>query len=249
MIRINCDIGERDIDHPVDLELMEHIDIANIACGGHAGDDDTVRVFVGLARKKGVDISAHLSYPDKANFGRSSMKIPMNVLRASLDSQIAMLPDVSMVKFHGGLYNDSCHDPVLAESLADWLVRQKISVILAPGSSHMARAARKRGIRVLAEAFAERRYQYWPDENRLALMSRACDHASIHDPEEALIHSASMVCDGLVHAMVEQLEGNILWEKIPITCETLCVHSDSSISLTLAKRLFELNRNGWNRDV
>lgn len=249
MIRINCDIGERDIDHPVDLALMEHIDIANIACGGHAGDRETVRAFTGLANKHGVEISAHLSYPDKKGFGRVSMDIPMDALASSLDDQLAMLPDASMVKFHGGLYNDSCHDQSLAQRLADWLVRHHITVILAPAGSHMAREARARGIRVLAEAFAERRYQYWPDENRLALMSRSYDHASIHDTDEAISHASNMVCDGFVHAMIEHCEGAILWKKIPITCETLCVHSDSSISLDLASRLSELNRNGWGRHV
>lgn len=249
MIRINCDIGERGKDHPVDLELMEHIHIANIACGGHAGDEETVRVFVGLAQKKGVEVSAHLSYPDIEHFGRASMDISMETLIDSLDMQMAMIPHASMVKFHGGLYNDSCKDPILAGHLAGFLVRHHIPVILAPQASHMAFAAREKGIRVLAEAFAERRYQYWPGENRLALMGRAYENASIHDMDEAVSHASSIICDGSVHAMIEQPGGTVVWKKVPVKCETLCVHSDSDISLALVRRLSQLIRNGWGRNV
>lgn len=249
MIRINCDIGERGMNHPVDLALMDHIDIANLACGGHAGDRDSVRTFLSLAGKKKVEVSAHLSYPDKDNFGRLSMVMPKDDLKEALDEQIALMPDASMVKFHGGLYNDSSADPALAKDLADWLVRHHISVILAPEGSAMAKAARNKGITVLAEAFAERRYQYWPDENRLALMNRAHDLACIHDPDEAIFHATTMVRDGCVHAMVDHGTGTFISKQVAIACDTLCVHSDSSISLPLAQRLAALNQNGWKHDL
>ena len=113
-MKINCDIGERG-EHPVDLELMELIDIANIACGGHAGDLKTVNLFRKLAEDHGVSISAHLSYPDKENFGRKSLDISASDLKKSLSEQYSLLDDVKTVKLHGALYNDCWLNEELAE--------------------------------------------------------------------------------------------------------------------------------------
>ena len=74
-MKVNCDIGERGADHPVDRQLMELIDIANIACGGHAGDETSIHAFCQLAEQHGVTVTAHLSYPDRENFGRRSLDI------------------------------------------------------------------------------------------------------------------------------------------------------------------------------
>ena len=82
---INCDIGERGSQHPTDLELMNHIGMANIACGGHAGDEESIAVFSRIAKEKGLQIAAHLAYPDRLNFGRVSMTIAVKELLAGLD--------------------------------------------------------------------------------------------------------------------------------------------------------------------
>lgn len=249
MIRINCDIGERGKDHPVDRALMDHIDIANIACGGHAGNAETVDAFMSLARENDVAVSAHLSYPDKDNFGRTSMVMPMDTLWTSLDEQYSLMPDVRLVKFHGALYNDSCEDSLLATQLAEWLSKKRIQCILAPRHSEMALAAKVKGIDVLAEAFAERRYQYRPGTAKLSLLARAHSLASIDDCDDAVRHAMTMVRHGFVEALVDASHGELVWEKVAMECDTLCVHSDSTIALCLAKRLSYLNKNGWPDDV
>ena len=129
---INCDIGEQGPLHEGDRALMEFIHIANIACDGHAGDKESVAAFRALAEQRGVRIAAHLSYPDKPNFGRASMEISDEDLLAALDAQLALLPGVKLVKFHGALYNRACRDASLAGLLAalpviqDWIVHQYI---------------------------------------------------------------------------------------------------------------------------
>jgi len=160
MIQINCDIGERGPLHEDDRRLMEFVHIANLACAGHAGDRESVKAFLTLAKERGVGISAHLSYPDKANFGRASMDLPEAGLLAALDEQLALLPGVRLVKFHGALYNDACRDARLAELLAGWLMRNNIGSLLAPADSELAAAAQRLGITVLREAFVDRRYSW-----------------------------------------------------------------------------------------
>jgi len=116
-MRINCDIGERGPGHAVDRRLMEVVHIANLACGGHAGDRASVQAFRALAEEHGVELAAHLSYPDRPNFGRRVLAMPLPALLASLDEQLALLPSPKRVKFHGALYNESCRSRELAAAL------------------------------------------------------------------------------------------------------------------------------------
>jgi len=138
---INCDIGERGPDHPVDRRLMEVVHLASLACGGHAGDAGSVKVFRALAEKNGVRLAAHLSYPDRPNFGRKAMTISGPALLASLEEQLGLLPGVRRVKFHGALYNEASRDAVLAKTLARWLKRAGIREILAPAGAEITRCA------------------------------------------------------------------------------------------------------------
>jgi len=86
MMRINCDIGERGPGHATDRKLMEVIHIASLACGGHAGDSGSVKAFSALAEENGVELAAHLSYPDRENFGRRPMRLPASALLAALEA-------------------------------------------------------------------------------------------------------------------------------------------------------------------
>lgn len=242
MIKINCDIGEREPDNIVDIELMQYIQIANIACGGHAGDKETVEVFRELAEKNNVAVAAHLSYPDKKNFGRVSMAITIDDLKKSLDDQYKMMPDVKMVKFHGGLYNDCSSDAVLATGLCDWLVSNRIESIITPDKSELAKAGESHGLKIMPEAFAERRYDYNPESGRLSLVQRNKPYASIHDCDEAVRHSDDILNKGFVNAIIESVDGRTRTEKINISAETICIHSDSEIALTLAQKLVELKK-------
>lgn len=242
MIKINCDIGEREPDNKVDIELMKYIHIANIACGGHAGDEETIAVFRGLAEEHGVETAAHLSYPDRENFGRVSMDISIDALKKSLDEQYRLMPDVKMVKFHGGLYNDCSADPVLAAHLCKWLIANDIGRIITPDQSELAKAGAENGLTVVAEAFAERRYDYNPETQRLSLVSRKKPYACIHDCDEAVEHSGNILNGGFLNAIIEHEDGTLKTDKVNISAETICIHSDSEIALELARKLSELGQ-------
>ncbi|MDC7223086.1 MAG: LamB/YcsF family protein [Spirochaetales bacterium] len=239
-MHINCDIGERGATHPVDRELMNHIALANIACGGHAGDRESVDAFLALAKEKDVDVSAHLSYPDRENFGRTSMDIPRKDLLKSLENQYKLIGDVKTVKFHGALYNDCWVDESLAAYLADWLKETGIETVVTPDGSCLAEESRRLGMTVLAEAFAERRYAYDPQSERLTLVSRKLDYASIHDMDEAVAHAVRIVREGNVDGHIEKGTGKVEIVPRPLKADTICIHSDSPISLELAARLSAL---------
>jgi lactam utilization protein B/allophanate hydrolase subunit 2 len=237
-MKINCDIGERGATHPVDCELMQYVDIANIACGGHAGDSNSVAAFRSLANQHGCAVSAHLSYPDSDNFGRISMELSPEKLYQALDQQYAMMPDIKLVKLHGALYNDCCINSAKAECLVVWLKQNKIEELIAPANSVIAKLCEAAGISVMSEAFAERRYDYDPVTERLTLVSRTKPYASIHELDLALDHCRGIINDGTVNAYVGADR-----KFVPVTAETICIHSDSDIALELVRALKELLKN------
>lgn len=240
MITVNCDIGERGADHPIDIELMKYIRVANIACGGHAGDKASVEAFLERAKKRGVKVTAHLSYPDRANFGRKTMSIPEKELIKSLDSQYAMMPQVKTVKFHGALYNDANVDTKLAKLLIDWMSERGIKEVVTLSDSELAAEAREAGLKVIPEAYAERNFAYNPEKKQLTLVNRTKDYASITDLDAAVKHAMRIAKEGKVATYVEGAEGKITRIDVPIRTETICIHSDSEIALELAKRLSSL---------
>ncbi len=233
---INCDIGERGAGCAEDRRLMEVIHIANLACGWHAGTKASVKFFRALAERHGVRLAAHLSYPDRKNFGRLPMRISTPKLLAALGAQLALLPDVKRVKFHGALYNQACADAGLAEALAGWLEQSGITEILAPADCELALAAGRRGIAVLREAFAERRYEFDNAARRLRLRDRSKPGASITDLDAAAAQAGEIIQRGRVD--VGGPAGPHNWK--PLSADTICVHSDSPIALPLAARLREL---------
>ena len=242
MIKINCDIGERGPSHPVDLELMRNIHIANIACGGHAGDEESVAVFQMMARDNGIEVAAHLSYPDRKNFGRLSMDLSSDRLFSALDDQYRLMPHEKMVKFHGALYNDACSDGDLAKSLTAWLQSKDISRIITPAASELARHCRDAHIKVVAEAFAERRYTHTPDRNALKLVHRDKSYASIHNCDEAVAQTLNIIHNKRIDVVTESENATLSYSSAPMEADTICIHSDSEISLELAKKLADITR-------
>ncbi len=234
---INCDIGERGPGNARDRKLMAVIHIANLACGGHAGDKISVNAFRALAEKYGVLLAAHLSYPDRKNFGRRAMRISEPALLAALDGQLALLPGVRRVKFHGALYNEACRAPKLAAALAAWLKRAGVREILAPAGAQIALAAEKNGIAVVREVFAERRYEYDRTARVLRLIARSNPRASITVLAEALAQAEEIIQRRRVN-ICQDPSGRPVWKKL--AADTICVHSDSPIALALAVRLRRL---------
>lgn len=235
-MKINCDIGERGHDHPVDRSLMELIDIANIACGGHAGDIKSVNAFRELAEKYHVDVSAHLSYPDRENFGRTTIDMSLADLLASLDEQYSLISDVKMVKFHGALYNDCAASSDLAAPLADWLKEKGVARVITQFDSELAKACEARGLKVVAEAFAERRYALDEETGKLSLVKRSLDYASIHELDDAVAHSLEIQKKQQVTGHIDDGKG-VRTKKAPLVADTICIHSDSPIAMELAGAL------------
>ena len=161
MIEISCDLGELSPDF--ERPIWQWIDAANVACGGHAGDESTMRNAVAMARHHKVIVGAHPSYPDRENFGRKSMRMDAMDLRRTLTEQIEALRAIGAierVKAHGALYNDAHRD----RALADIIVQAVLDIdpalaLVAIDTSQMAAAAREAGLRVIREAFADRGYQ------------------------------------------------------------------------------------------
>ena len=209
MIDISADLGE---GAPGEDAIWPLITSANVACGGHVGDDASMSYAAQRARELGVRLGAHPSYPDRANFGRVSLAIAPDELRASLIAQLASLQryaPLHHVKPHGALYNDAHHNRDLAEVIIDALGSM---AIVCSDTSQMAAAARARGNRVIREAFADRRYE--PDGS---LMSRKLA-GSLLSVDEAAVQAESLAKE---HAAIAR-DGS----RITIEFDTICIHAD-----------------------
>jgi len=220
-IDINCDVGEG-IGN--EANLFPHISSCNIACGGHAGDKDSMKAIIALAKKHHVKIGAHPSYPDKANFGRVSLQISPLALRASIQEQIADLEAVCTneeielhhIKPHGALYNDIAKDEKLAHTFLDAIEKYKTNLKLyVPPASAVARKAVEKGFQIVLEVFADRNYT-----DDLRLVSRKETNALITKPEKVLRH--------LVLLIKEKCVVTRSGKRIPMVAETFCVHGDTS---------------------
>jgi 5-oxoprolinase (ATP-hydrolysing) subunit A len=218
VIDISADLAE---GSPHEDEIWLLVDSANVACGGHVGDSESMAIASRLARNHGVNLGAHPSYPDRENFGRKSMSMPRKALRASLLEQIGALRflaehfdmEVKRVKAHGALYNDAHRDRTLADVIVDAIIELSpgMSIVCADGSE-MAAAARARRVNVIREAFADRRYE--PDG---ALMSRS-KPGSLLTVEEAAAQAELLAAEGVVVAV----DGT----RVTVPFDTLCVHAD-----------------------
>ena len=222
---INCDIGERGLEHPIDDQLMHYIDIANIACGGHAGDKRSITHYGKLAVDFKVIITAHLSYPDKINFGRNKMAISYANLLDSLNEQYSLLP-VGRVKFHGALYHEANNNPELAELLKEFLMQHQITTLIVPEQSLLICT----NINILYEGFIERGYQY--SNEKLELIPRGQLGDVISDIPNALIQYKQLCNQNIIIQNI----------KHPLKVDTICIHSDSDIALDLAKSIRTLSK-------
>jgi len=219
-IDINCDVGEGIGNEEAILPLISS---CNIACGGHAGDKETMTRTVILAKEHKVLVGAHPSYPDTENFGRSTMAIDSDRLSLSIQNQIKGLQSIldhkqvtlHHIKAHGALYNDLAKDKSLAENYLSAIKAYKPSVHLyVPPNSVIAKLARDRGFSVKFEAFADRNYN-----EDLSLVSRKLPNAVINEPKAVLNHLARMVKQG----MVVTLNG----VECAMNADTYCLHGDT----------------------
>jgi UPF0271 protein len=217
-IDFNCDLGEGYDD----AALMPYISAANIACGLHAGDVETMRRTIGLCLQHGVAMGAHPSFDDRDGFGRREVFCTTDEIRSLLRRQIGALADIagsqgaplSHVKPHGALYNMAARDRALADAIAGTVHEFDPELILyGLSGSALTDAGERMGLRVAHEVFAERRYEA---DGRL--VARGQPDAVIHDLGVSLAQVRSIVRDGRVISRSG--------EWVSLRADTLCLHGD-----------------------
>ena len=242
-ININCDLGEKSKHHSnkYDPDLLEIVNSANVACGYHAGDEETMNQVVKISKNNGVSIGAHPSFKDPENFGRERMNLSENEIKKLIIDQYEILQKIALnygeivshVKPHGALNNMACEDIELATILAKTIKDiNKDIIYLVPTGSKMQEAAKKFDMKFACEIFADRNYE--DDGN---LVSRKKSHALITDPEQAKKHVLKMV-------QTQSLNCHS-GKQIPCEIDSVCIHGDNLSSLATAKSIREnLIENG-----
>jgi UPF0271 protein len=234
-ININCDLGEKSKHHSnkYDPDLLEIVNSANIACGYHAGDDETMNQVVKISKKNGVSIGAHPSFNDPENFGRERMNLSTSEIRKLIIDQYEILQKIASkyhetvthIKPHGALNNMACEDIelsiIIAKAVKDI---DKDLIYLVPTGSKMEVAAKKFEIKIACEIFADRNYE--DDGN---LVSRKKPHALITDPEEAKKHVLKMVKNQTLNCHSGK--------QIPCEIDSVCIHGDNISSLATARSI------------
>jgi len=241
-IDLNCDMGElpEAIADGTQEALMRSITSVNIACGGHAGDEQTMKTTIEQALRWKLAIGAHPGYADRANFGRlEELDVPPKEIAASVFDQVRALAEIAgrcgahliHVKPHGALYNQAVRDRGIAQAIAAGVARWNREVVLVGlAGSPMLDVFRGAGFAIAPEAFADRRYE--PDGT---LRSRKFEDALIRDPAEAgwqalrIVERAAVIaCDGT---------------EVSVDAQTLCIHGDTpgapEIAATVARILRE----------
>ncbi|WP_066967144.1 5-oxoprolinase subunit PxpA [Microbulbifer sp. Q7] len=234
-IDINCDLGEgnNEDDCARDARLMRYISRCNIACGGHAGNATTMSLSLQNARKAGIAAGAHPGYPDRENFGRSTLALPREELLHSVYEQIHDLQAIAAVeqvplthiKLHGALYNDAEADDRLAEDLVG-LIAQAFPglTILGLANGAMERAAKKYRQPLLREGFMDRRYL-----NDHQLAPRSMPGAVIEDFTQCL-KQVTALATGQPFTGIEE-------HPLQFSVDSLCLHGDNPQAESIAQAL------------
>ncbi len=230
-IDLNCDLGEDPARRADDARLLDIVTSANIACGGHAGDESSMRETVRLAADRGVAVGAHPGYPDSARFGRVELAMTDAEIEDFVGAQVGRLAAIAAefgvrvvhVKPHGALYHAAMNSEGVARSVATG------SAPVAPGAHLVGLAGaraivrwRAMGLPTLREAFADRRYE--PDGS---LRSRSLDRALITEPDEAAAQAVAIATG----AGVTAADGT----RLEIDAQTICVHSDTPDAIAIAR--------------
>ena len=234
-ININCDLGEKSKFHSIenDPELLNIVNSANIACGYHAGDEQTMEMVIQISKRNGVSLGAHPSFKDPENFGRKRMNLSSLEIKKLIFDQYEILQkiaqkyneNVTHIKPHGALNNMACEDLELATTLAVAIKEiNKDIIYLVPTGSQMEVAAKKNGLKIACEIFADRNY-----EDNGNLISRSKPNALIIDPQLAKNHVLSMVKNQAINC----LSG----KQIPCEIDSVCIHGDNESSLATAKSI------------
>ena len=240
IIDINSDMGEIQelLDDGTYAAMLPYVTSINIACGGHAGDDDMMAAMVLLAKEHGVNIGAHPSYPDRQHFGRRAMVMTSAEIAETVAEQILRLQNIadkngcalSYVKPHGALYNTAVNDPGVAVAIGAGVqsVNEHLPLV-GLSETNMLTVWKKMGLESIGEGFADRTY-----ESDGTLRSREFDDALITDPEKAAQQAVHLAKNETFTAV----DGN----EVNIKVNTICIHSDTpnaaEISIAVHTALF-----------
>jgi 5-oxoprolinase (ATP-hydrolysing) subunit A len=233
-IDLNADVGEGCAS---DVDLVPLVTSANIACGAHAGDRDTMRRAVELALRSGAAIGAHPGFADRENFGRRELSISPAAAAGLVVGQARILMEVASelgarvghVKLHGALYNMAARDRALAEAVASALAEESRSsgsrlILVALAGSVLASVGRDLGLRVVGEAFADRTYR-----RDGTLTPRSEQGAVIGDADAAARQAVRIARDGSVAAA----DG----AEVRVEAGTICLHGDGPSAVEFARRV------------
>ena len=240
-IDLNCDLGEWITYNGPDLDkaIMPYISSCNIACGGHIGNEISMRWTVILAKKNNVQVGAHPSYPDRTGFGRRQIEMSSSELKNSIKNQILSLKEVAEaegvelhhIKPHGALYNAASKYRDIAKAVAESIKELGLDVsVYGQADSEFEKAVKNNGLRFCAEFFADRAY-----EDDLKLRSREFDGAVLSKKEDVLTQIFELV----VEESVSTYSGN----KVPIKADTICLHSDTKGASELARNIHQFLKN------
>lgn len=229
-VDLNADLGEGCAN---DRDLLQLVSSANIACGFHAGDAQTMRQSVLWALEFGVAIGAHPSFPDRENFGRTRMQLPAETVYAQMIYQIGALQAIVRseggklvhVKPHGMLYNQAAQEPELADAIARAVKAVDPALVLVGlANSESIRAGKALGLTTREEVFADRGYQ--ADGS---LVPRSQPGALIDSDQQAIEQTLSMIQQG----KVKSLSG----EWVNVNADTVCLHGDGAHAMAFAAQL------------
>ena len=231
-IDLNADVGEG-IDN--EALIMPYISSCNIACGGHAGTEESMLKVLQLAKKHNVAVGAHPSFPDREHFGRVKIDMSRIDLLDSLKQQVIKLRsladrvgcEVRHLKPHGALYNLAAKDEYFSEIIIELILDVNPNLRLyGPYKSVMAQLGANSGIQVIYEGFADRSYN-----DDLTLVNRSYTNAVITHPE--------IVCNRVLKMITEHEVETISGLLKPITVNTICVHGDTDNAIEILRQLHE----------
>ncbi len=227
-IDLNADLGEGIGD---DLAMLEIVSSASIACGGHAGDETTMRAVLRAARDRGVVVGAHPGFADRENFGRKRLLLPPDELDASIREQVRRLVEIGeeegwpvrYVKLHGALANMAAEEPaIMALCLAAIEGLDEDMAVLAIDHSAQAETAEAMAYRTIREAYADRAYQ-----TDGLLVPRQMPGAVLHDPAAIAERAVRLAGHGEIVAM----DGAV----IKTSARSLCIHGDTPDAVAIAR--------------
>ena len=226
-IDLNCDLGEGG-QH--DDAFMPLISSANIACGGHAGDIESIQATVSLARDHATAIGSHPGHLDPEHFGRRALPISPDAVADLVLCQVSRIAsaagdDLHHVKLHGALYHQVGTNEALAIAVSRSLAGEWPHLLLyAAAGSLLTAIAENEGLCVIPEAFTDRRYNESGE-----LVSRTQDNAIVENPNEAATQAYEIVQRNVITTPSGK--------QIPISAETLCVHGDGPIPFEIIQAI------------